>query len=218
MQYNYFLWDLDGTLTDPKEGITKSVQYAMAKLGRSYPSADELEWVIGPPLSHSFKLLLGTDDENLVHKAIQLYRERYSVQGMYENLVYPGIKELLAQITEQGGQNIVATSKPRVFAEEILSYFALRPYFSLVIGSELDGRLDSKTEIIQEALGRLAGIPHQRVVMIGDRLYDIIGARENAIDAIAVTYGYGTIKELSEAGPAYLVNSPQELGLLLEIL
>ena len=215
MRYDVLLWDLDGTLTDPKEGITLSVQYAMNRLGYPVPEADDLDWIIGPPLKESFKTLLHTTDDEILDRAILIYRERYRESGLYENIVYPGIPELLAKLKEQGCRHLLATSKPRVFAEKILQYFALDSYFSVIMGSELNGQFVEKEVLIAEVLKKVPAESRPKTVMIGDRRYDVQGARANQIDVISVGYGYGTAEELQEASPDFIAPSVEDLEKLL---
>lgn len=215
MRYNVLLWDLDGTLTDPKEGITLSVQYALKRLDYPLPVADDLDWIIGPPLKESFKTLLQTTDDALLNRAISIYRERYQEVGLYENIVYPGIPELLAQLKDKGCKHLLATSKPRVFAEKILQYFLMDSYFSVIMGSELNGQFVEKDCLIAEVLKTMPVDSRAKTVMIGDRRYDVHGARANHIDVISVGYGYGTREELCDASPNYIVQSVADLGELL---
>jgi len=218
MRYNVLLWDLDGTLTDPKEGITLSVQYALERLDYPLPEADDLDWIIGPPLKESFKTLLQTTDDALLNRAISIYRERYQEVGLYENIVYPGIPELLAQLKDKGCKHLLATSKPRVFAEKILQYFLMDSYFSVIMGSELNGQFVEKDCLIAEVLKTMPVHSRAETVMIGDRRYDVHGARANQIDVISVGYGYGTREELSDASPNYIVQTVADLGYLLNSL
>ncbi|CAA7602037.1 HAD-like domain protein [Acididesulfobacillus acetoxydans] len=215
MRFERVLWDLDGTLTDPKVGITRSVRYALTRLGYPAPEEDLLEWVIGPPLVVSFRLLLGTEDENLLRQAVELYRERFVTKGMFENTVYPGIPELLADLEAEGVQLQVVTSKPRVFAEKILEHFRLRSFFRRVIGSELDGSRTDKEELVGEALRGLPLSARAQTAMVGDRSFDVQGARRNGIAAIFVRYGYGQPEEAERSGPDYEVASVEELRSLL---
>jgi len=215
MRYKVLLWDLDGTLTDSKEGITLSVQYALSQLDYPFPKVDDLDWIIGPPLKESFKTLLQTTDDVLLNRAITIYRERYREIGVYENIVYPGIPELLGQLKENGCRHLLATSKPRVFAEKILQHFLLDPYFSVIMGSELNGNFVEKDVLIAEVLKKVPTDLRPETVMIGDRSYDVHGARANHIDVISVGYGYGTPEELREADPNYIAPSVRELKELL---
>lgn len=215
MLFDMVLWDLDGTLTDPKVGITRSVQYALERLGYPAPEEDLLEWVIGPPLKDSFRQLLQTEDDTRLEQAVELYRERFAKTGMFENTVYPGIPELLSGLKDAGVQLVVATSKPRVFAEQILAHFDLKKFFLRINGSELDGKLSHKGELIRMALRGVPALAREKIAMVGDRSYDITGARENGISAISVAYGYAQPDELAKAGPDYVVGSVLALRNLL---
>ncbi|WGS22298.1 MULTISPECIES: HAD family hydrolase [unclassified Bradyrhizobium] len=199
-------FDLDGTLTDPKPGITGSIQYALRKLGHPVPSQDELTWCIGPPLRGSFVTLLG--GEELADHAVALYRERFGDVGLFENAVYPDIAQVLAALRQGPRRMFVATSKPHMFATRIIAHFGLSGYFDQVFGSELDGTRVNKVELLAYALEQTGADP-ARAVMIGDRSHDVIGANKNGIRAVGVTYGYGTAKELVEAGASHLCASPR---------
>ncbi len=213
--YNTILFDLDGTLTDPKIGITKSVQYALAKLDIREPNLDQLVPFIGPPLVQSFKDFYGFTDLK-ARQAVSYYREYFAKTGIYENAVFPGIPQLLADLCQAGKKLAVATSKPTVFAEQIVKHFHLDGYFELVIGSNLDGTRVNKAEVIQFAVAALSYRNKEELIMVGDRRHDIAGARHNGIDSVAVTYGYGTIAELKEAGPVFLADSVDGLGEILK--
>ena len=201
-------FDLDGTLTDPKAGITRSIQYALGKLDRAVPTEDELTWCIGPPLRASLKKLLGTDD--LADRALALYRERFADIGLFENEIYPGIEDTLAALANSGHRLFVATSKPLIYAERIVDHFKLTAYFERVFGSELDGTRSDKTELLGYALKTMAVDP-SRAIMIGDRSHDMIGARGNAMTAVGVLYGYGSAQELLGAGAHHLCATPSKL-------
>jgi phosphoglycolate phosphatase len=201
-------FDLDGTLTDPKIGITRSIQYALGKLDRPVPLEDELTWCIGPPLLPSLKKLLG--DGELARKALSLYRERYSDIGLFENHVYPGVEDALSILSNSGRRLFVATSKPGVFAERIIERFELTAYFERVFGAELDGRRSDKTELLSHAL-QTTGVDPGHAIMIGDRMHDMIGARNNGMTAIGVLYGYGGRQELTAAGAHHLCATPEGL-------
>ena len=208
------LFDLDGTLTDPKLGITRSIQYALRKRGITPPDADELEPFIGPPLAQSFRERLGFD-EGEARRAVDDYREYFAQAGLYENEVYAGIPELLRDLRASELRVCLATSKPMVFAERILEHFDLAKHFDLVVGSHLDGTHVEKAEIVATALAGVSGVRPERVVMVGDRMHDVHGARANGIDAIGVTWGYGSHEELEAAAPTSLVESVGELRRLL---
>jgi phosphoglycolate phosphatase len=199
-------FDLDGTLTDPKPGITGSIQYALTRLGREVPSQDELAWCIGPPLRASFVMLLG-GEEHADH-AVALYRERFGDVGLFENSVYPEIAGVLAKLSQSGFRMFVATSKPHVFARRIIDHFGLNPHFEHVYGSELDGTRVHKGDLLAYALEQ-SGVDASRSLMIGDRSHDVLGAKANGIDAIGVTYGYGSREELIAAGARHLCASPR---------
>ncbi|UVO39880.1 HAD family hydrolase [Bradyrhizobium arachidis] len=206
MQTIYF--DLDGTLTDPKPGITGSIQYALKKLGQAVPSQDELAWCIGPPLHASLKALTGTDA--LADQALLLYRERFSEVGLFENSPYPGIHGTLAAVAATGARMFVATSKPAVYATRIVEHFGLKPYFERVFGSELDGTLADKRDLLAYALLE-AKIDARSAIMIGDRSHDVVGARTNGMTAIGVLYGYGSEAELRGAGAHHICAAHPEL-------
>lgn len=208
--YKVVLFDLDGTISDPKIGITKSVQYALQKAGVMVNDLDELEPFIGPPLQVSFQEIYGFNDTQIT-QAIRDYRERFTERGMFENKLYEDIPALLAQLKQQGYILTIATSKPTVFAEQIIKYFQLESYFDLVVGSHLDGSRSAKGEIIAEVLQQLDSYPKDQFIMIGDRKYDLIGARENQIDAIGVTYGFGSLEELKNEEPTYIVDHVNDL-------
>lgn len=208
--YKVVLFDLDGTLTDPKIGITKSVQHALQKAGVMVNDLDELEPFIGPPLQVSFQEIYGFNDTQIT-QAIRDYRERFTERGMFENKLYEDIPALLAHLKQQGYILTIATSKPTVFAEQIIKYFQLESYFDLVVGSHLDGSRSAKGEIIAEVLQQLDSYPKEQFIMIGDRKYDLIGARENQIDAIGVTYGFGSLEELKNEEPTYIVDHVNDL-------
>ncbi len=210
------LFDLDGTLTDPKPGITRSIQHALRKRGLPVPDMEALAPCIGPPLEQSFRERFGLAPDDAV-RAVADYREYFEPHGMYENAVYPGIPELLAQLRAKGVRLALATSKPTVYAERILAHFELAPHFEHVVGSFLDGRRSDKAELVADALALLDGVPRERAVLVGDRMHDLLGARANGIAAIAVGYGYGARDELVGAGAERLAESVAALGRLLGV-
>ncbi|MGE7649126.1 HAD family hydrolase [Peribacillus frigoritolerans] len=209
-KYKVILFDLDGTLSDPKVGITKSVQYALQKMNIVEPDIDKLECFIGPPLQVSFAEYYDFDEKN-TQKAIELYRERFKEKGMFENELYSNITLLLKSLKEQQFTLVVATSKPTVFAEQILKYFNIDQYFELIVGSNLDGTRASKTEIIQYILDKYQEHTLSDFIMIGDRKHDIIGANNTGINSIGVTYGYGSFEEVSNSNPTHIVKSVSQL-------
>lgn len=213
-QYNYLLFDLDGTITDSATGITRCVEYALNYFGIQVSDLHDLLPFIGPPLLDSFKEFYHFTDEQAVI-ATEKYRERYKDKGIYENELYPGIEELLAQARQNGKTVILATSKPEIFARRILDYFKLSDYFSFIAGSGLDGSLHTKTDVINYILQSNKIADLSSVIMIGDRKHDIIGAKNAGIDSIGVLYGFGDYDELSEAGATHIIKDIAELRNLL---
>lgn len=204
------LFDLDGTLTNPFEGITLSIRHALKELGAHVPEQKELLWCIGPPLRTSFPRLLGTDDPTSIERAIALYRERFATVGLFENARYDGVLEMLGALKSDGRKLFVATSKPRVYAERIIERFALAPLFTRVYGAELDGRFDHKKTLIAHLVLE-EHLEPSTTLMVGDREHDVVGARANSIRTVGVTYGYGTHAELAYAGAEEIVASPADV-------
>nr|WP_254202646.1 MULTISPECIES: HAD-IA family hydrolase [unclassified Acinetobacter] len=203
--------DLDGTLTDPKVGITTSARYGLEKIG--HPISDEvnIDWIIGPPLKASLAKILKVDtDHILAEQALMAYRERFAVKGLYENHVFEGVAETLAELKRRGYRLFVATAKPTVYAKQILEHFDLTQYFTEIYGSELNGERTNKAELIQYILEQQQ-LQGEQCVMVGDREYDVFGARHNGIDSIAVNYGYGSQDELALAQPKYKIDSFNQL-------
>lgn len=215
--YKVVLFDLDGTLTDSREGICKSVQYAFIKLGRPAPALQELECFIGPPLKTSFREFYGIVGEE-ADRAVAFYRERYSDVGKYENIPYEGITDLLKCLREAGYILSVASSKPELYVEDILKHFDLYQYFHYVVGSDMEGKRGEKEDVIEEAFRRMDLDEEQRkvqAVMVGDRHFDINGAKFFGIDSVGVTYGFAKDNELVEAGATYVVDTVAQLQELL---
>ena len=209
--YTAILFDLDGTLTDPREGILKSVQNALTEEGFVAPPIQELEWIIGPSLRESFATIanLNVTDER-IERLMLRYRERFGPIGVYENHVFPEVPALLTTLREQNIRCFVATSKPTVYAEKIVTHFHLNHYFTKVLGSELDGTRENKAEIIQTLVEEFHLEP-EKTLMVGDRKYDMIGAKKNNMHAAGVLYGFGSRAELLEAQADHLANSPIEI-------
>ncbi|MBR0849551.1 HAD family hydrolase [Bradyrhizobium diazoefficiens] len=201
-------FDLDGTLTNPKPGITRSIQYALERLSVAVPSEDELTWCIGPPLHASLKKLTGTDA--LADRALVLYRERFADIGLFENEAYAGITETLSSLAATSERMFVATSKPAVYASRIVEHFGLKQYFERVFGSELDGTRVDKRDLLRYALDE-AKVDPRSAIMIGDRSHDVVGARTNGMTAIGVLYGYGSEAELRDAGAHHICAAHPEL-------
>lgn len=201
MHHSTVLFDLDGTLTDPREGITRSVQFALAKLGIDEPDLAVLEHFIGPPLLQCFMASYGLD-EATAWQAVNHYRERFKVTGLYENRMFTGVPSLLDALQAQGRTLYIATSKPTVFAEEIARHFGFDHYFKRIYGSELDGTRTNKVELLAHLL-ESEGLAPGSALMIGDRKHDLIGARSNGVQAVAVGYGFGSREELLGEAPAF---------------
>jgi phosphoglycolate phosphatase len=210
---NTVFFDLDGTLTDPKIGITGSIQYALEKMGMPVPTQDELTWCIGPPLRASFVALLG--GEQNADRGVELYRERFGTVGLFENELYDGIIATLDTVHASNRRLFVATSKPHVFADRIIDHFGLRKHFIRVFGSELDGTRVDKSELLRFALDETDTDP-ARAIMIGDRKHDIMGGANNGMQTIGVAYGYGGRDELTKAGATHIVASPGEIAGLID--
>lgn len=204
------LFDLDGTLTDPRDGITRCICQALETLEMPCPSEEALLSWIGPPLQRSFREHLGEENAHLVPAAMSAYRERFVRVGMFENAVYPGITEALFALRHCGWTLFVATAKPTVFAERILEHFGLRKHFTNVYGSELSGQHSDKGELIAHLL-RSEGIAPDRATMIGDRAQDMLGARQNGVRALGVLWGYGSRTELEDAGAHQVFSEIPEL-------
>lgn len=210
--YNYILFDLDGTLTDPKEGITKCVQYALAACGIDAPNLDNLLSFIGPPLVDEFMRVYGLSKER-AEFALAKYRERFGPIGIFENKVYPGAADLLATLKRRGKIIALATSKPQMYAEQIIERFALAPYFDLVVGATMDEQRSTKDAVIAEVLKQLDITDAQKanVVMVGDRKHDVLGAAKNGINTVGIRLGYAEEGELEEAGAVYIAEDIADL-------
>ena len=207
-----FLFDLDGTLTDSRPGILACIRYALERAGIEPPHDKDLQRYIGPPLTHSFAQLLSVEvSAPGVAEAIVRYRERFTATGMFENAVYDRIPAVLDDVASRGARLYVATSKPRVFAERILEHFGLADRFVAIFGSELDGRLAEKPELIAHVLAN-AGLDPLDSVMIGDREHDMLGAVHNGVYPAGVLWGYGSDEELRNAGAKHLLAAPAEIS------
>ncbi|MCI8520397.1 MAG: HAD family hydrolase [Clostridia bacterium] len=209
MKYKYIFFDLDGTLTDPQEGITNCVRYALEYYGINETDYSKLMRFIGPPLVYSFQEYYGFDKTKAL-EAVEKYRERFSSIGLFENKVYDGIYELLQTLTDSGHLLVLATSKPRVFAEKIMAKYRLRPYFKMISGSELDGTRNDKNEVIEYAIEKL-GCPRDKIIMVGDRKHDILGAKKCGVASCGVRFGYAEENELENAGADYIADTLDEL-------
>lgn len=209
--YKAILFDLDGTLTESGEGITKSVQYALEKLGKPEEDLEALKVFVGPPLMEQFMKYADLDEET-ARRAVEIYRERYSTIGIFENRPYPGVAHMLEELKKKGYLLAVASSKPEYFVKKILAHFDLEKYFDEAVGSEMSGSRTNKTEVIEETLRRLHLENHrEQVLMVGDKEHDVLGARKAGLECLAVSYGYGTMEELTEARPLQIVASADEV-------
>ncbi|WP_294404912.1 HAD family hydrolase [uncultured Clostridium sp.] len=208
--FQYILFDLDGTLTDSGEGITKAVQYALNYFGIDVKDLNELRRFVGPPLRDSYKNFYDFDDEK-AELGITKFREYYTDKGIYENKVYDGIEETLKVLKDNGKKLIIATSKPEVHAKTVLDHFDLAKYFDFIGGADLEETRVKKSDVIKYSMDN-AGIEDiSKVIMVGDREHDIIGAKANNIKSIGVLYGYGDVVELTQARAEYVVEKPQDI-------
>ncbi len=212
-RYQTILFDLDGTLTDPAEGITRCIAAALEQLGAAVPDTATLCLWIGPPLRESFAAYLR--NPAMGDRALALYRERFAHVGIFENRVYEGIPALLADLQMNGCRLLVASAKPLLYVQRILEHFDLAPYFTAVGGASLDDHLSTKESVIESLRPYLRGVEDGTCVMVGDREHDVYGAHQHQIPCIAVSYGYGTWEELAACGPEYIVNSVAELRAVL---
>ncbi|MBQ3509796.1 MAG: HAD hydrolase-like protein [Peptococcaceae bacterium] len=207
---SYLLFDLDGTLTNPQEGITKCVQHALKAFQIDEPDLEKLIPFIGPPLIQSFMDFYGfTEDQ--ARQAVAVYRERFGTVGLFENFPYPGIQEMLKQLQAQGKMLAVASSKPGVYVHRILEKFELAQYFQVIEGSNLDGTRVDKKEVIAEVLAQLGNPSSDQLLMIGDRKFDVIGAREMGFGCVGVRFGFAAPGELEESGALYIAETVDDL-------
>lgn len=207
--YNPILFDLDGTLSDTGEGIINSVVYALNKYDIKVEDKRELFEFVGPPLHKSFENFYGFSPEK-AQQAVEYYREYYAVKGIYENTVYSGIYSLLERLKADGKTLAVATSKPEKFAKIVIESNNMSKYFSVVAGANLDGSRTKKADVIKYALNRL-NAPNAVPVIVGDRCYDVVGAKEAGIDSIGVLYGYGSIEEMKESQATYIAKTTEDI-------
>lgn len=210
MNKDVLLFDLDGTLTDPKPGIVGSIRFALEQLGVSCPGDDVLATFIGPPLRGTFAKLLNTTEASRIEEAMGLYRQRFASTGLYENRVYDGVPGMLEQAGVAAENMFVATSKPAVYAELIVKHFGLGRHFQKIYGAELDGRFDDKATLLAFLMAS-EGVSVEAAVMIGDRAADVLAAKANGLRSIGVLWGYGSEQELADAGADYFVETPLDL-------
>lgn len=212
--FRHILFDLDGTITDPKTGITKSIAYALRHFGIEVNDLDTLCKFIGPPLMDTFEGYYGFNEKDTC-LAIEKYREYFGITGLYENMVYDGMEELLQNLINRGKILIVATSKPTVYSVKILEYFNLLKYFSFVAGSELNGERAKKADVITYALEQNNIRDLSGVIIVGDRKHDIIGAKQTGISSLGVLYGYGDKAELEKAGADFIAETVGDVGCII---
>ncbi len=211
---DYILFDLDGTLTDPAIGITNSVMYALRKLGAPVEERSFYHRFIGPPLLDSFARYCGFSEEKS-REALRLYREYFTDKGIYENVVYDGIPALLRDLQAAGYKPVVATSKPELFAKQIFDHFDMTKYFSFIGGADMEETRATKDAVIGYVLESIGNPAPEKCLMVGDREYDVRGARAFGMDAVGVLYGYGSREELAAAGAKYIAKSVADLRRLL---
>ena len=208
--YRYILFDLDGTLTDPGLGITNSVMHALKKYNIEVKDRTTLYKFIGPPLTDSFETYYGFSPEES-EKAVVYYREYFSDKGLFENTVYPEIEHVLQALKEQGKKLVLATSKPEIYAKQILEHFHLDIYFDFVSGATMDKTRVKKPDIIAYAIEKCKITDLSKAIMVGDREHDVFGAKACNMESIGVLYGYGSADELTKAGATYLAKTPQDI-------
>ncbi|MBQ2799345.1 MAG: HAD-IA family hydrolase [Ruminiclostridium sp.] len=215
MAYKYVLFDLDGTLTDPYEGISKSVQYSLESFGIEEKDEEILKKFIGPPLKESFMKFYGFDEEKAL-KAVEKYRERYITIGVYENALIDGVKDTLAILKEKGIRIFLATSKPQPLAEVILKHFGITEYFDFIGGADFNYNRDEKWQVIEYVFENSGIQDRENALMIGDRMHDIIGAKKTGLKCLCVLCGYGSREEFTEYGADYIVETiPDILNIVL---
>ena len=210
MKFKYYLFDLDGTLTDPGIGITNSVMYALEKFNIHVSDREELYPFIGPPLVDSFMKYYDFDEKQAL-QAVEYYREYFRVDGIFENKLYGGIPEMLEELKARNAVTALATSKPYEFSVRILEHFGLRQYFDFVGAATMDGRISKKADVIRHLLDELGDIDAGSVLMIGDRDQDVEGAKANGLRCAGVLWGYGSSDELMDAGADYIVSEPSDI-------
>ncbi len=212
--YDIILFDLDGTVTDPKEGITNSVAYSLKSYGIEVEDKNELCKFIGPPLYASYMKYYGFSEEKAI-EAVDRYREYYSVKGIFECFLYPFMETLLKNLNKAGKTVVIATSKPEYFARQVLEHFGVDKYFYHIAGATMDGHRIEKADIIKYAFNNMGITDMSKAVMIGDRKFDILGAKVLGMDSIGVTYGYGSREELTKAGATYICEGVEDIEKIL---
>lgn len=215
--YDVILFDFDGTLVDTGEGILNGITYTLNKFGITVEDRASLNRFVGPPLQESFKMFYGFSPEE-TEKAIKYYREYYNEKGMWEYKAYDGIKELMAWLKEKGKLCIVTTSKPEYFAKKMLEKAGLAPYFTYIAGSDMEGTRTKKADVIRYALNTCGIKDTGNMVLVGDREYDVYGAKEMGIDSVGVLFGYGSREELEQAGATHIAETVEDLKEIIAVL
>ncbi len=215
MNIKYILFDLDGTLTDSREGIVNSIEYMLGAYGISVKDRESLRPWLGPPLKESLMKYCGFEEKTAL-EGVGKYREYFDRQGIFENRVYPGIEEMLRCLKERGYVLLVATSKPETAAVRVLEHFGLAGYFDYIGGATLDDSRVKKSDVIRYVLEACGVKDVRQAVMVGDREHDVFGAKENGLEAIGVLYGYGSREELAMAGAGYIAETPKKLVQFLQ--
>jgi phosphoglycolate phosphatase len=214
MKYKYIFFDLDGTIIDSSEGVTNSVAYALEKYNIKASDKKELYKFIGPPIIESFRKFYGFSKEE-ANTALKYYREHYKEEGVLENTLYPGIVDLIKALKDDNRTLIIATSKPEVYAKQILEDFGIAKFFTHIAGSTLDGTRLTKSHVMKYAVEISDIEDFSKAVMIGDREYDVLGAKEMGLSSIGVLYGFGSRKELEKAGADFIATSAKDIGKIL---
>ena len=209
--YDYVIFDFDGTVTDTGEGILKSLQYSFEQMGNEVPDLSDLKKFIGPPIHYSYVNFYGID-ESEVEQYIKKYRERYKKIGIYECFVYDGMLETLKTLRENGVKLGIASSKPIKLVYDVMEYLRLTEYFDAVVGTQFDdSNHPGKTDLVLQSMEKLEDSDKSRTLMVGDRFFDIDGAAGAGVDSVGVTYGYGSREEFMEHNATYIVDSPKEI-------
>ena len=209
--YDYVIFDFDGTVADTGEGILKSLQYSFEQMGREVPDLSDLKKFIGPPIHYSFVTFYGVS-ENEVEQYIKKYRERYKKIGIYECFVYDGMLETLKTLRKNGVKLGIASSKPIKLVYDVMEYLRLTEYFDAVVGTQFDdSNHPGKTDLVLQSMEKLEDSDKSRTLMVGDRFFDIDGAAGAGVDSVGVTYGYGSREEFMEHNATYIVDSPKEI-------
>ena len=209
-KYDVFIFDLDGTITDSSEGIFNSIIYALDKMGIKEVNRKELVPFIGPPLRDSFKKYFDMNDED-AKRAVSYYREYYSAKGVYELSMYEGVDETLKGLKSHGKRIMLGTSKPEIYAFGIIDKLGIGQYFDFLAGGDLEGKRDQKEDVLSYGLEQMGNPARDKVLMIGDTKFDVIGANKLGIDTLGVSYGFGSMDELKNAGAKWIVDSPEDI-------